>query len=209
MIAHPFYLLYLLVSFPFKIAYFIITDKKDEPKKKQKSKIDADVNYLHIGELLFAECKKEFKEFYNLYLTNKKQLDSKYQLNLRDSDADLKPIEILQLFGDYKQKVGFIDWKGEENINEVEEFIERSIGKKLVWKNAISLRAFVEEDNQNDGKFIIELFHAIDKDLQSINYRLLFFDMGWDAYVYIPTTTIAFDKIFESASTDFQTVDDL
>lgn len=207
--AHPFYLIYLLVSFPFKIAYIIIKDKKDNSTKKKGRKINADVNFLYIGELLFPNSKKEFQEFYNLYLTDKKQLNTKYQLNLQDNNAEYKPIEIVHAFGDHKQKVGVIDWKGEENINEVEEFIERCIDRKIVWKNTISLRASVDESKQNDGKFILKLFRAIDEDLQTINYSLLFFDMGGDTFVYIPTKTIVFDKILESAPDYFRSVNDL
>ena len=208
-LAHPFYLFYLLVSFPFKLAYIIIKDKKDNPTRKKKLKINTDVNFLYIGELLFANCKNEFKEFYNLYLTDKKQFNTKYSVNLQANNSDCKPIEIVYAFGNYKQKIGFIDWKGEENRNEVEEFIERNVDKSLIWKNAISLRASVQESKQDDGIFIKKLFHAIDKDLQSTNYRLLFFDMGDDAYVYIPTTTTIFKQILENAPNDFQSVDDL
>ena len=208
-LAHSFYLFYLLVSFPFKLANIIIKDKKDYPTKKKKLKINTDVNFLYIGELLFADCKKEFKEFYNLYLTDKKQLNTKYSINLQSNNGDCKPIEIVYAFGNYKQKIGFIDWKGEEDINEVEEFIEHYVDKKLIWKNAIFLRASVKESKQDDGIFIKKLFHAIDKDLQSINYRLLFFDMGGDAYVYIPIMTTIFKQILENAPNNFQSVDDL
>jgi hypothetical protein len=208
-LAHSFYLFYLLGSFPFKLAYIVIKDKKDKSTKEKKLQINTDVNVLYIGELLFADCIKEFKEFCNLYLTDKKQLNTKFSVNLQVNNGDCKPINIVYAFGTYKQKIGLIDWKGEENINEVEEFIESYIDKKPIWENAIFLRASVEESKQYDGIFIKKLFHAIDKDLQSITYRLLFFDMGGDTYVYIPITTTIFKQILENAPNDFQSVDDL
>jgi len=208
-LAYPFILLYLVISFPFKIAYIIFKDKKENPTKKKKEKIVDDVNFLYVGQLLFANYKNEFTEFYNLYLTDKKQLNTKYKLNLKDNNADFNPIEILQIFGDLKQKIGVIDWKGEENINEIEDLIKSQIDKEIVWTNTISLRNSIEESKQNDGKFIIKLFQEIDKDLQRINYRLLFFEMGGDAYVYIPTKTNTFDRVLENAPNDFQSADEL
>ncbi len=202
-------LIYLVVSLPFKIAHIIYKDKKDNPSKKKKRKSDKEVNFENIEELLFSDCKKEFQEFYNLYLSDKKHFNLKYGLNQHDKNANSKPIEILQSFGDLKQKIGFIDWKGEENIKEIEEFIEAQIGQKPVWTNTILLRSSVDESKQYDGKFIIKLLKAIDSDLQSINQRLLFLNMDWDAYVYIPLTTITFDKIIENAPNEFQSANDL
>jgi len=206
-LAYPFILVYLIASFPFKIVWIILKDKQNRPSKKKK-KNHADINFLYVGELIFADCKDEFHEFFNLYLSNKKNFQLKYKLDLQ-GNTNLKPIEILQAFGDFKQKLGLIDWRGEENINEIDKFIENQISKNLVWTDTVSLRASVDVSKQRDGQFIIKLFKSIDKDLQSIGYRLLFFDMEWDAYVFIPTSTEVFDKILEYAPSRFQSVDEL
>jgi len=204
-IAYPFMLLYYVFSFPFKIAYIIISDKKGS---KKKSNPTAEFDIKKVGHLLFPDLHKDFDAFLKLYTTDKTEFAKKYK-EIQTDCADLSQLELIQSFGDINQKFSVIDWKGEEDEFKIEDFIQEQILQDIAWTNANSLRKSVAQDEQRDGKFIVKLFQAIDTDLQLLNFRLLFLNMSWDAYVFLPVSRQTFDKIFQLEPNQFDKANEL
>ncbi|MES2107349.1 MAG: hypothetical protein V4577_01290 [Bacteroidota bacterium] len=169
----------------------------DAIEKKQEKKQKAE--FLETGRLLFADHEKAFTDFYNLYLDNKRRFLSQNAQLLKNEEAfdfkSLKPVEVLYLFAVSKKLVHMVDWRDEENEKEIEGFIDGLIKQTQSWPNVSKLRANTSEDKQNDGLFIVDLFKCADKDLKLINQRLLFFELGWDAYVYTVVPAKTFDLI--------------
>jgi hypothetical protein len=204
-ITFPFILIYTFLLFPFKTAYIILADKKGN-KRKINSSVKFDIK--QVGQLIYPGLSKDFDDFINLYSKSKTEFRKKYK-EIGIDNSELSKLELLQSFGDIKQKLGFIDWKGEEDEFEIEGYIEKQIQKEIVWTNSTLLRKSIPIDKQRDGKFIVKLFQAIDKDLQFINFRLIFLNMGWDAYIFLPVTQQAFNKVFELAPNQFENANEL
>ena len=149
--------------------------------------------YLELGKLLFKNYTNDFEVFYNSYLQGENEVISK----------SLRPIETLQKFTEKKGLSLIIDWKGEENEGEIEEFINSRIEKTISWKNTTKLREYNTCDVTRDSKFIIRLFKTIDKDLEEIKKKLLFFELGTDTFIFTVTDTTTFRKIIKIESKDF------
>jgi hypothetical protein len=162
----------------------------------QKTKAFAKQMVLQkIGNMVFINYDNEFKAFHDLYLNSKKNFHMQAaDLLINGEGFDLKnlqPAELLYLFANSKKLAQIIDWRGEENEGEILEFIEQLSEQRIAWTNTTPLRAGLSEVEQRDGKFIIKLFRSINKDLKAVGYQLMFFDLQWDAYVYmlIPAKT--------------------
>ena len=162
---------------------------------------------LEAGQLLFPELKQDFDIFFNTFIKDKKTFLADNEKILEDYDNfeldNLKPIEAIYIFGDSKEKLWMTDWRGEENEREIENFIDSKLKIKSDWAKVNELRMNVGEEKQRDGDFIIELLKFIDKDLESINKRLIFLDLGWDAYVYTVVDLTKFKTISEKYRTFF------
>jgi hypothetical protein len=199
----PFYLIYLLISFPFKIIIIIINDKAVKRSYKE-SRLSVKINddeLFEIGTILFPEFKIDFKTFFDTFQKDRKGFLVEFEKLLDKYDNlelnKLKPIEFVYIFGDSKGKLSTTDWRGEENEREIEYYIENKLQIKTNWYNVNEIRKGVDQETQRDGKFIIELLKTIDKDLEPLNKRLVFLDLGWDAYVY---TVI--DQVSDQTITD-------
>ena len=204
-ITFPFIVIYTILLFPFKIAYIIFTDKKGN-KRKINSGVKFDIK--QVGQLIYPDLTKDFDDFINLYSKNKTEFRKKYK-EIEINNNELSELELLQSFGNIKQKLGFIDSKGEENEFEIEEYIEKQIQKEIAWTNSILVRKSIAIDKQGDSKFIVKLFQAIDNDLQGINFRLIFLNMGFDAYVFLPVTQQSSNKVFQLAPNQFENANEL
>jgi hypothetical protein len=154
---------------------YIVRDEIKSKKELTRNK----TQYLELGKLLFKKYTTDFEVIYNAYL--------------HAENKNLKPIEVLQDFADNKGISLTIDWKGEENEGEIQDFISSHINKKISWTNTNKLKenkTVISED-----KFIIRLFKTIDEDLKEINNRLLFFDLVTDSYIFTVTDTTTFKAI--------------
>ena len=170
-------------------------------------------NYLEIGLLLFPNHKNEFESFFNSFTASKAKFISDYDELLQDYDnfelEKLKAIEVLYIFGDSKKQLWLTDWKGEENEKEIETFVEKHLNQKITWTNASKFRSDNAKTDQRDGNFVIDLFKQADKDLQQINRRLIFFSLGWDAYVFTTVDTKSFNQITTKMPSNFEGADKL
>lgn len=167
-------------------AIYLVRDEMKSKKELTRKKSQ----YLDLGKLLFKNYTNDFEIFYNAYL--------------KADNKNLRPIEALHEFADKKGLSLIIDWKGEENEGETQDFINSQIDETISWINTTKLREKNTEDAARDGKFIIRLFKAIDKDLKEINKKLLFFDLGTDSYIFAVTNTTTFKDITKIESGDFQ-----
>jgi len=121
----------------------------------------------------------------------------------------LQPLEVLYIFGDSKGLIAMTDWRGEENEREVEESLNKILKQNYAWTNASKAREGINEDQQRNGKFIIELLKAVDKDLQATDQRLIFLHLGWDAYVFMPVSSKTCKEVINKLTTEFYGVEKL
>mgnify|MGYP001449074055 CR=1 FL=1 len=205
-ITYPFRLIYYAFKILFLILGALFTGifTKQKNTKNTKEKFDT----KQVGQLLFPDLKADFEDYLTLYKTNKSGFRKKYKKHQKDIE-DFTELNLIQSFGDIKQKLGFIDWKGEEDEFEIDHYIEGQVQKEITWTNSNLLRNYISIDKQRDGKFIVKLFQAMDKDLQLLNFRLIFLNMGWDAYIFLPVTQNTFDKLFELAPNQFESANEL
>ena len=162
---------------------------------------------IEAGQLLFPDLRTDFEAFLNLFLKDKKTFLANEELlddydNFEDLDK-LKAIEVIYIFGDSRQKLCLIDWRGEENEGEIESFMDENLQIKTDWKNVNELRKAADEEKQRDGKFIIDLLKTFDKDLESLNKKIIFFDLGWDAYVFTVVDISSYKTITDKLGTLF------
>lgn len=199
-ITFPFYVIYKIIAFPFLIVSLIIKDTY----KRRGNKNSEDIDFLSIGKLLYADCETEFELYYQLFESDIEGFKIKYRDFFKDENiSNLTPIEAFCLFGDHKKKLYFMDWRGEENEYEVENFIQTIVKEKINWTNSSKLRGVVDEESQRDGKFIIELYKSIDKDLKENNKKLIFLNTNDDSYVFKIVEIKIYNKIFSIAPTYF------
>ncbi|REH00761.1 DUF6630 family protein [Flavobacterium aquicola] len=205
----PFYFIYLLISFPFKIVKIIIDDKI-EKRSNNDSKLSVksnDKELIEIGTIIFPELKTDFETFFNTFLKDKKRFITENKELLEDYDnfklGKLNPIEVIYIFGDSKEKLLMTDWHGEENEREIENFLENKLQIKTDLKNVNEIRKGVDKEKQRDGKFIIDLLKTIDKDLELLNKKLIFLDLDWDAYVYTVIDQVSYKTITDKFGTHF------
>lgn len=189
-VTFPFYLTYQLISFPFKITKIIIDDKNEKKRNNKGNELEktSQKELLETGQFLFSELHIEYETFINSYHKDKNKFLSENEDLLSNYDnfelKRLKPIELIYIFGDSNQKLCLTDWRGEENEKEIENFLDDKLRVKNDWKNVNEIRKGFDKEKQRDGEFIIDLLKTIDKDLETLNKRLIFFDLGWDAYIY-------------------------
>jgi hypothetical protein len=188
-------MIYLLVVLVVASLIYLIKS----PKKSRRNNSEL----LRVGTLIFQNHKEEFVSFYNLYLHDKKKFLVQKEMEEFDLE-NLRPIDVLYIFGASKNLVHLIDWRGEEYEEDIETYIEDHLLKqKHTWTNASKLRLGVDEQKQRNGKFIVDLFKSVDNDLQAINQRILFFDLGSDAYAYTTLDSKTFDEIILNAPDSF------
>lgn len=208
-ITFPFYLIFQFISLPFKIVKIILDDKIEKRKHIEKTTLRkvSQEELIETGQYLFADFKADFAAFFYSFLKDKKTFLVKNKELLAEYDNfeldKLKAIEVIYIFGDSKQKLYLTDWRGEENEREIVNFLEDKLQIKSDWKNVNELRKGADEERQRDGEFIVDLLKTIDKDLEPINKRLIFFDLGWDAYVYTVVDQTSYKAITDKFGTLF------
>ncbi len=197
-VTFPFHLLYLIISFPFVIIKLFLTDKKEKSLKNGSFSVNQ-IELLEFGQLLFPIHKNEFQNFFNSFISDKKRFLTENEELLKNYDNfeldKLKAIEAIYVFGDSKEQLWLTDWRGEENEREIENFLENKLQIKADWTNLNKLKSGVDQEKQRDGKFIIDVLKTVDKDLELMNKRIIFLDLGWDAYVYTVVDQSSFKTI--------------
>jgi len=186
----------------FMLAFFVLLSLIYIMRDRKKS-IESDSQLEKIGMLIFPDYKDEFKKFYDLYLQDPKQFLAQKELQEFDL-GEMRAIDVLYAFGELKSLVHLIDWRGEEDEDQIETYLENNhLKQKHTWTNTSKIRVGVSEEKQRNGKFIITLFKSIDKDLQPINQRLIFLDLGSDAYAYTIVDSNTFDEIISHSPSNF------
>ncbi len=180
-----FMLIALVVLSVVYLVRYEIRSKKDMVRKRSQ--------YMEFGMLIFKDHINDFEVFYNAFLATESNVTSQRVL----------PIEVMQDFADKKGLSLMVDWRGEEDTGEIEIFINSHIDKILEWTNTQKLRAQHSKKETHDGRFIIKLFKAIDADLKEIHKKILFFDLGNDAYYFIVTDEAIFHTVTKIESKDF------
>jgi hypothetical protein len=193
-------------SLGFAVLTFVVIGTIQFFRNRKRNRVAKESSFSEIGRLLYPDQVAAFDTIFNAYLTDTKKFIMENDELLEEYDFDdgeIKAIELLYIFGDSKEKVFMTDWRGEENSKEIEDFIERMIPVKPAWANTNQLRTNTKESDERDGGFIIDLFKAIDKDLAVLDKKLIFYQLGWDAYVYTIVDSKTFKEITAKAPGDF------
>jgi hypothetical protein len=182
-------------------------------KAKSGKLLVSNSDFLGVGQLLFPNHQTEFENFLNSFLADKAKFISEHEALLQSYDnfelEKLKAIEVLYIFGDNKEQIWITDWRGEENQKEIENFVEKHLSQKVTWTNTLKFRADNAKADKRDGDFVVDLFKQVDKDLQQINQRLIFFSLDWDAYVFTTVDTKSFGQITSKLPNNFEGTDKL
>ncbi len=161
------------------LVYSFTIDNKD--KNEQKRSIHL---YFDIGRRIFKAHEPEFEAYYSKYMNSKPIV--------------LRPIDVLARFADQKELSLIIDWRGEGHEGEIQDFVASKVDKEINWSKTLKLRESNVGGETRDGKFIIRLFQAIEKDLENTRHHLLFFDLGGDSYVLMVSDPAAHETIIST-----------
>lgn len=214
-VTFPFYLTYQLISFPFKIAKIIIEDKNENKRNNKGNELGkiSQKELIEIGQLLFSDFYIEYENLVNSYHKDKNKFISENKDLISNYGnfkfERLKPIELVYIFGDSKEKLWTTDWRGEENLREIENFLVNKLQLKIEWKNVNEIGNGVNEQRQRDGEFMINFLKTIDKDLETLKKGLIFLDLSWDAYVYTVIDQASYETVTDKFGTLFHGTENL
>lgn len=178
----------------------------------QKTKLKRFNNkFRRVFETINPDLNSEFNSFFGLYSENKKTFYNKYKSILKSYDffefENLKPIELFYVFCDSRKLLSIIDWRGEENDKEIEQFIENLLKTEIIWSNTIELRR--KKQSSKDKDFVKMLFQTIQKDISKLNLKILFLEMGWDSYVYTVIDQDIADEVLNLYPKEFTDINSL
>lgn len=176
--------IFVLLILLFAILYSY--DKKELLKNKKELK-EKKSKYLKFGKLIFKNQVTEFEEFFYQYINSK--------------DIKTKPIKIIQSFAEINKLSFIVDWRGEENEGEIQNFIISKIDENILWTNTnIFKEKYIDKE---DGVYIIDFLKNIDKDLKVINKKMLFLNLNSDSYIFLVTDISTFKEINKIEKIDF------
>jgi len=159
--------------------------------RKKSSKFNLDIA-LKIGDLLFKDDSDEFRKYVNLFVNEKEKFKEKYESDFEEIGIEFNDIKLLDLviqFGVDANKILIIDWRGEENDGEVQDFCEEILKCKIDWEE---VNQFKVKERESD---VLVLFEKINADLSQLGYTLIFSTNSNDSYEIGVTKIENFDKI--------------
>lgn len=174
-------------------------------RKMEMTEFVEKARLLELGKLVYSSEVAEYELFFKAYITDEEKFSIEHLALMEENGIDeLEPLDVCYLFGCHKDLVGYIDWKGEENMGEVEALIENQIKEiKIKWSMVKKFRELNFNRDQRDGNYIIDLFKEADKDLALLELQLLFFDLGSDGYAFKVVSSSNFKKIVELSPMGF------
>lgn len=132
-----------------------------------------------LAELTYPKHFDKFETYFGLYLNDKENFISKYELILKDYNIDfsksLTPLQILFVFGVSINAIYVYDTRKKTYKFEPEHFIENLLHENIKWITASKWREMNSLDKQNTFHFQINLLQTIDNDIQLIHKKILFF----------------------------------
>jgi hypothetical protein len=108
-----------------------------------------------------------------------------------------------------KAQIINIDWSGEENEGEIQNFIEIANQQTLTWTKVNELREKQKITLDSPDKFLIKLLKAIDADIKKIDKRLLFLNTDGDNYSFTSVDEATYKKALTQSKKDFFGTDKL
>lgn len=141
---------------------------------------------MEAGFMLFPDLREDFELYFGTFLEDKKNFLVAYDDLLKGYGqfdwGRMRAVEAFFIFADSHDKLFVVDRRGEEHAGEIEEFLEDEVKVRTDWMHVDALREDLDMINQREGSFIISLFRAIEKDLEPSNMKLIFLNLGWNAY---------------------------
>lgn len=171
----------------------------------------ASSKFLETGLLLFSDRAEEYKAYIDLFRNNQDSFLEQYEEKLDEYGFDnLTEFDAFRTFGDMYGYLMYMDWRGEENEREVEDFVEMKLaGKVIPWFKTDALREENAGKEQADGKFIIKLYKTIDEDLREQGHALLFLAVDGDGYSFMVATLDELEKAKELSPVHILTASEL
>ncbi|GHN01805.1 hypothetical protein WSM22_32940 [Cytophagales bacterium WSM2-2] len=102
-----------------------------------------------------------------------------------------------------------IDWSGEENEGEIQNFIETANQQTITWTKVNDLREKQNIALNSPDKFLIKLLKAIDADIKQIDRRLLFLKTDGDNYLFTSVDEPTYRRALTQSKEEFFGIDKL
>ncbi|MFD2823964.1 hypothetical protein ACFS5M_09800 [Lacinutrix iliipiscaria] len=167
-------------------------------KNSSKSPINDKDDFIKIAKILYPEYADDIENCFQLFVDNTSKFEENYSELINDfyiTPGESTLIDLLYAYGDSKNKVVYIDWRGEENKGEIEEYITDILNTEVDFSETENFRSKSKDLDQRDGEFILELFNKINEDLNKEGMTLAFFNIEWDAYGFTIISLENFAKI--------------
>lgn len=154
-------------------------------------------NFMRINQLyLNYEYDKLFDEF-----NRELQLDEFYDKNEFVESLEEEDLGINDILFWYLEKNDILlqlDWSGEDNKRQVEEFINKRLKDKYNVNERIDTKEVYEYFDKTElkrGEHLIVLFKYLNKQLNKLQFNLVIFDIGTDSYFITFVPQKVFDKV--------------
>jgi len=144
-----------------------------------------------IGKVLFESKQLRFEEYTKTYKTNKHNFDMIYGEDVSGvgKPEKMSLLDFILLFGDHEDEILTIDWRGEENEEEIQSWCEEKLGYNVDWYLVKQLKA------KSIKVSIEKLIQAINNDLNKINSNLIVFDSANDSFELAVISTENLNKL--------------
>lgn len=159
--------------------------------------------------MLYVDHREAFEAYCLAYATDRKRFLLTWRDELEEMGDDPSTLELLYAFGERAGLLLNVDWRGEENVGEIDEFVEMRTDRSILWERTDALRGSVPEEEQRDGRFIRRLLGTINEDLRMQGWSLVLFALPWDAYVLMPVEERVHTALMEKASEYFSSIGEL
>ena len=160
--------------------------------------VDDTTAFIKIGKILFPKHSDDIEKCITLFSKNEAEFVEKYENLVNEYDVivgESSMTELLFSYGDSKNKVIYIDWRGEENEGEIEEYIQNTLSFQIDFTETTKFRKQSIELEKRDGEFVLNLFNEINTDLFKSGLILAFFNIEWDAYGFMVIPIKKFEEI--------------
>jgi hypothetical protein len=108
-----------------------------------------------------------------------------------------------------KAQIVNIDWSGEENEGEIQNFLEKANQQTITWTKVNDLREKQKITLDSSDEFLIKLLKAIDDDIKKIDRQLLFLKTDGDSYSFTSVDERTYRKALTQSKGDFFGTDKL
>src|SRR5687767_10050429 len=142
-----------------------------------------------VAKVVLREKYDEFMRTYEAFLEDSDSIaDDKELSRLVDADEDepAEPDDFLWAFAAARRCIDWIDWKGEEDEDQLKRFVDermQSLGApKVDWTFLDEFEKSIDFKKLGSGSYITKKFTAVDQELRKQGVLLAMLQRGDDQY---------------------------